>query len=412
VALYASEAPPVLVPSETVSYKAVWRRSSKAQMSGSASWYASRVQDLEGTKFDGLVKYDAKHPGWFMGRGRGFRTFETWILSETDVALSLGSGGDDGHSIFVDGAFVEGDGFGKNVCPDLVLKAGVPRRLVLTSNESGGGWHVNCKARIGETGDRVPLEDLPGITLHSEMPTVVTQPIPLRAPSLVLYYSFDDDEGEVVTDRSGNGNHGAVYGPAQVAVDGGGSAYAFDGVSDYIDCGGGSSLQITGSLTYSAWVKLDGARSQSGIVIGRRKWDDAYRIASHLSIVKDTGVPQMGICSGAWENGQTLMASNSVVADGRWHMVSAVYNAGTSMRLYVDGALSAERSGNVFAALNSRQLPVYVGRESASRFHFAGSIDEVRIYNGALSSKTIDQLYKKTRPAEVAPTQRELARHL
>ena len=144
-----------------------WRYSYKGQLSGSTTWYASNTNELAGLTSGGYVTYET--PGWFHGSsGLQLRTYETWVVAEADVTLSCGSGGDDGHSVFIDGVFIVGGGYGVNVYFDLVLQAGVPRRLLLASNNALGSWHVNCKGRIGDVGDNAPLEDLPWIRIHAD----------------------------------------------------------------------------------------------------------------------------------------------------------------------------------------------------------------------------------------------------
>jgi len=209
--------------------------------------------ELAGVTFGGYATYADTHPGWFLGTsGSSFRTYETWVLSESTVTLSLGSGGDDGHSIFVDGVFVAGGGYGVDIYPELLLQAGVPRRVLLTSNNAIGGWHVNCKARVGGSGDRVPLEDIPGVTIHAEGQFSGSD------AGLLLHYTFDDDLGPIALDVSGHDHTGTVNSATWTdsGVDGG--AYSFEGDTDYIEVADESDFDFdrTDQFSLCAWVKL------------------------------------------------------------------------------------------------------------------------------------------------------------
>jgi len=222
-------------------------------MSSSATWYASNAGELSGVTFGGYATYDSANPGRFrMSSGNLFRVYETWVESETDVTLSLRLNGDDGHSIFVDGLFVVGGGFNEAYQPDIDLVAGTPRRLQLTSNNAGGPWYVHCDARIGDVGDRVPLEDIPGVTIHAEGQFSGSD------TGLLLHYTFDEDLGPIALDVSGHDHTGTVNSATWTdsGVDGG--AYSFEGDTDYIEVADESDFDFdrTDQFSLCAWVKL------------------------------------------------------------------------------------------------------------------------------------------------------------
>jgi len=215
---------------------------------------------------------------------------------------------------------------------------------------------------------------------------------PGPADGLVLHYTFDTHDGVTVPDESCTGNDGVVRGTAPCADGALYGAYAFDGIDDRVSCGLDPSLQITGDLTYTVWFR----RTESGhaILIGRRNGDDAYHIGSHLSL-NPFGGAVIGICSGRWELGQYVATEGVDLNDGRWHHLAGVYEAGKALRIYVDGALNAEKTNGIFASLSSRLLPVYVGaRENA--YFFNGAMDDARIYSRALNPAEIAALYNAT----------------
>ena len=82
---------------------------------------------------------------------------------------------------------------------------------------------------------------------------------------LVAHWTFDEGTGDVLHDRSGNGNHGQVHGASWVDS-GAGWALRFDGANDYVDCGSGASLDLTGPVTLQAWLMPTAAnRGEPGI---------------------------------------------------------------------------------------------------------------------------------------------------
>ena len=107
----------------TTNAAGAWKYAWKGPMSYSATWYATSLGELDGMTESGYATDSDAKPGWFKGDGPEllFRTYATWIVSENDMTLYLASGGNDGHSIFVDGELVAGGGFGVDLFFDLEL---------------------------------------------------------------------------------------------------------------------------------------------------------------------------------------------------------------------------------------------------------------------------------------------------
>jgi len=82
--------------------------------------------------------------------------------------------------------------------------------------------------------------------------------------------------------------------------------------------------------------------------------------------------------------------SNVTVNDGLWHHIVAVRTNSTDGEIYVDGSLDGSDSG---PAKSLNNVPVWIGRGFTGPFYFNGLIDDVRIYDRALSAKEIWQLY-------------------
>ena len=72
----------------------------------------------------------------------GYQIFTTWAMSPTNKTLNLVFNGDDGHSLFVDGQFMGGGGFGVAVSNSVLFSANVPRKIELADYNSGGGWGI------------------------------------------------------------------------------------------------------------------------------------------------------------------------------------------------------------------------------------------------------------------------------
>lgn len=198
---------------------------------------------------------------------------------------------------------------------------------------------------------------------------------------LVAYYPFNGN----ANDESGNGNNGTVNGAMLVndRLGNANSAYSFDGVDDYIDCGNNTILDITDSITVSAWIKHDTGEPGS--------WEDILMKGNAtygFQFYSSEGYFTFHLTSDGWRN----LSSNIKPAPGVWYHIVGTYN-GSEQKVYINGELknSALWTGQIESHLD---MPLTIGYKVASdNSFFKGTIDEVSIYNRDLSECEIQTLY-------------------
>ncbi|MDO8429065.1 MAG: DUF2341 domain-containing protein, partial [Candidatus Daviesbacteria bacterium] len=211
---------------------------------------------------------------------------------------------------------------------------------------------------------------------------------------LVGYWKMDESSwtqnctATSVTDSSGNGNNGkscpSTTGPAGGAVGKFGNAGSLDGTNDYVSVAHSSSLNPASQITLSTWVYQ--AADQN----------DKQIFEKGISADSTTGWRMRTVSGGAYafqipvtsfSHGMTSTSYST----SAWHHVVGTYD-GTTMKLYVDGVLDSElaRSG----AINSNSGSLTIGAwNSGSTAWFNGKLDDMRIYNRALSAGEVSQLY-------------------
>jgi hypothetical protein len=211
---------------------------------------------------------------------------------------------------------------------------------------------------------------------------------PCPAGQLVAYYPFNGN----ANDESGNGNHGTVHGAALTTdrFANPDSAYSFDGVDDYIEVSNSPTLEISNSISLVAWVKIiDPGVPQ--IMIKREgthfpPWfpgEAGFQFGldgdDHPSF--GTGATSLG----GWSH------ATSTLEHGLWYLIVATYDNDTQ-KIFVNGEFVGSRSYPGQLGANSESLYIGVNPTDPTQ-SFDGTIDDIRIYNRALSEPEIQELY-------------------
>jgi hypothetical protein len=211
-------------------------------------------------------------------------------------------------------------------------------------------------------------------------------------PTLIelAYYPFNGN----ANDESGNGNNGTVNG-ATLTTDRCGnanSAFSFDGSSNnYINCGHSSSFNFDTAFTFTAWIYP--TTTEAGVIF--MKWK--YGVEDKYLWMRDQQIHfYLFDC---FDSNQ--LASNTIPIN-QWIFVVATYD-GTSAKIYINGVLDVSKtaSGNV----NDSTADLYIGYNMSGRTYnyevyesFNGKIDDIYIYNQALSAQEIADLYSNGCP--------------
>jgi len=200
---------------------------------------------------------------------------------------------------------------------------------------------------------------------------------------LVGYWKFDDENGIVAVDSSGTGNNGTlINGPAWTTGKVGG-ALSFDGVDDYVDASDTNLPIGNSSATLSAWIKT----TQTGEIYYLGWGTRSYFSEIVLGMLNNNLTVES---FGGSDEG------NAVINDGNWHHVVGVWNGGSDVVEYVDGVEQTLTSwlGSI-NIISSGHLNI--GRLINSGYYFNGAIDEVRVYNRALSAAEVSAIFNATR---------------
>ena len=220
-------------------------------------------------------------------------------------------------------------------------------------------------------------------------PTPTATPTPTPPAGLVAAYNFNEGNGTTVNDASGHGITGNILGAIWTTGGKHGKALSFNGLSSYVDLGNPSLVQITGSLTLSAWVKAVASVANDGQIVA--KSDDAS--GWQLKTSPDTGPQTFGVAISSG-GGRVERYSTTVRSLNVWYYVAGVYNAAArTLDIYVNGVLdNGVLTGTIPASQVNAPVNVYIGKRTSLHgggYCFNGIIDDVRIYKRALSQTEI-----------------------
>ncbi len=170
----------------------------------------------------------------------------------------------------------------------------------------------------------------------------------------------------------------AIVLPQMAFAQGAGKALNFDGTNDYVDCGNDASLNPTTAITIEAWVKT--AESKTARIAEKGDWD------GH-GIYQDKWNGWKGAIHIDGGNGYSIKWNKGVPTFNQWYHIALTYD-GSALRLYVDGVEKNNISpvnGNL--RINSRDFTI--GSNGGAQKFFKGTIDEVCIWNVALTEAQI-----------------------
>ena len=217
---------------------------------------------------------------------------------------------------------------------------------------------------------------------------------------LVGHWTFDDGSGTTAADSSDNGNDGTIHG-ATWATGKVGGALSFGGSdADYVEIPNESDYDLAGAVSYAVWIKMDPA-SQT--------WAGVVTKGDHMNLQRSDGTSHL-----VWQTkdypgtiSQYQLDETDNVVDNQWHHVAVTFD-GSQKCIYVDGALS--NSAAATGTINTTDYAILIGKNGAAAGHaFKGLIDDVRIYDYALSLAEVDALYTAGSSGVTAPVVAGLA---
>ncbi len=166
-----------------------------------------------------------------------------------------------------------------------------------------------------------------------------------------------------------------------------GGALDFDGTNDYVSLGNPTALQLTGSMTVSAWINSDAFPADDAAIVSKRG-STGYQLDTTI----DNGPRTIGFKLNSGTGANMFRYGATAMQTGVWYHIAGVYNATTqTLDVYLNGQLDdGPLLGTVTASQQNSTQPVYIGQRPSGGFFHNGRVDDVRIYNRALTATEIN----------------------
>jgi len=206
---------------------------------------------------------------------------------------------------------------------------------------------------------------------------------------LQALWKMDEGVGSKTADASGRGNTGILAGAPppswSTGIGSNGLSFSGNGASFVVVAGSKNLANITNAITLTAWVKTP--PTANAFVITKWTTDGGTDGSYALSVSLGHSALQLFL-NGIYV---PLAGATLLPDDNGWHHVAATYD-GVTMIVYLDGQPDGSRpaSGKIDVVNSS----VFLGQLADGAFPFSGDMDNVRIYNRALTAAEILQLFQ------------------
>jgi len=252
----------------------------------------------------------------------------------------------------------------------------------------GGSYELNAILESQKYRENIKItkNNLPGVLAVGT--NLNLSPI-YNTKGLVGYWKFDEGSGTTAYDSSGYNNNGTLYNNPTWTTGKVGGALSFDGVNEYVDAGNRESFNMSNAITIAAWIypRYSGNNEQLIIYKGGPGLNTTgWRVGTKYGYIRIH----------YFDGSEQRSITNISYSPNQWYHIvfSGLVDGG--MKAYLNGVVQPTTSGFT-NGLTTNALNLNIGRYSLGSYYFDGLIDEVRIYNRALSDAEIAAIYNATK---------------
>lgn len=278
-----------------------------------------------------------------------------------------------------------GDNLSYNWSSNYGFFSGTGATVNWTAPVNSGDYYLACRVSDGRGGEAI-----------DSLCVAVRDTTIRQTGDLVAFYPFNGN----ANDESGFNNNGIVSGSLLVSDRFGNtsSAYYFDGVNDNIRIANSSSLNFQNSITLNFWINIGDFFDREAYPISHGNWENRWKISvtnKHLRWTVKTA------------NAVKDLDTETELSKNILYNITAIYD-GSYLELYINGALDAFVPFSGLILTTTIDLMIGQVLPGNTQYNFKGILDDIRIYNYALSlsqiknlndfSTDVDEIKKNTLP--------------
>jgi hypothetical protein len=245
-------------------------------------------------------------------------------------------------------------------------RTAAPYTFIWDSSTTSNGSHVLSAVARDAAGNRTTASVT--VTVSNTSATI---------SGIVAAYGFNEGAGVQTGDSSGQGNTGTLAGATWTPNGKFGAALSFNGTNAWVTIADANSLDVTTGMTIEAWVNPSSGTGWRTVVLKEASGQLAYSLYAANNASRPAGYVRT--------TNDILVNGTAAVPLNVWTHLAMTHD-GTSLRLYVNGILVRTAAGHGAAASSGA---LRIGGNAIWGEYFRGLIDEVRIYNRALTGGEI-----------------------
>jgi hypothetical protein len=242
-------------------------------------------------------------------------------------------------------------------------------------------WATTAAANGPHTLTAVARDAAGNATTSAGVGVTVSNTVAPPPSGLVAAYNFDAGSGTTLADASGNGNNGTIANGTWSTAGHTAGALSFNGTSTSVTVADSASLDLTAGMTLEAWVSPSALGTAWRTALMKEQPPAGLTYALYANT--DTSRPSAHIFT---SGGEAILKGASALTVNAWNHLAATYD-GTTLRIYLNAVEIG--SATVGKPITVTTGALKIGSNSIWGEWFQGLIDDVRVYNRALSASEI-----------------------